>query len=188
MINQKFGEIKSLLVNGNIVDVIEPNADPGVKPIRGVIVVESDMLYFCHNDEIRFRGSVPGVMPTGYKYGWNLGGTGCSDDREFWDICILAPEKEETPCKKDYREATPIPMDVLRDPVIRDPEPTNGDPWAHRSSGLRCSTCMWFCLKKRNIGRCRRHAPTMNGYPVVYITDWCGDHKVDEDKAPEVTA
>jgi hypothetical protein len=32
------------------------------------------------------------------------------------------------------------------------------------------------------IGRCRRHAPTMNGYPVVYITDWCGDHRIDENK------
>ncbi len=33
------------------------------------------------------------------------------------------------------------------------------------------------------VGRCRRHAPTMNGYPAVYMTDWCGDHKLDENKA-----
>lgn len=33
------------------------------------------------------------------------------------------------------------------------------------------------------VGRCRRHAPTMNGYPVVYETDWCGDHKLDETRA-----
>ncbi len=32
------------------------------------------------------------------------------------------------------------------------------------------------------LGRCRRHAPTMNGYPVVFVNDWCGDHKVDENK------
>ena len=32
------------------------------------------------------------------------------------------------------------------------------------------------------VGRCRRHAPTMTGYPVVYETDWCGDHKLDETK------
>ena len=32
------------------------------------------------------------------------------------------------------------------------------------------------------IGRCRRHAPTMNGYPVIYENDWCGDHKLDETK------
>jgi hypothetical protein len=23
----------------------------------------------------------------------------------------------------------------------------------------------------------------MSGYPVVYINDWCGDHKLDEDEA-----
>lgn len=41
---------------------------------------------------------------------------------------------------------------------------------------------MWFVEKKAEIGRCRRHAPTMNGYPVVYRNDWCGDHKFDEEK------
>ncbi len=62
------------------------------------------------------------------------------------------------------------------------------DPWQHRSKNMACATCMWFMLKakpkaSRNtapIGRCRRHAPTMNGYPVVFETDWCGDHKLDE--------
>jgi len=33
------------------------------------------------------------------------------------------------------------------------------------------------------VGRCRKHAPTINGYPVVYMNDWCGDHKLDENKA-----
>jgi hypothetical protein len=63
------------------------------------------------------------------------------------------------------------------------------DPWAHRSKKMRCATCMWFVEKSREgldldytIGRCRRHSPTMNGYPVVYATDWCGDHKLDENK------
>jgi hypothetical protein len=68
------------------------------------------------------------------------------------------------------------------------------DPWIHRSSGMRCQTCIWFVEKSRTIihnpqiapekivGRCRRHAPTMNGYPVVYMTDWCGDHRIDENK------
>lgn len=32
------------------------------------------------------------------------------------------------------------------------------------------------------LGRCRRHAPTMNGYPAVFANDWCGDHKMDESK------
>ena len=63
------------------------------------------------------------------------------------------------------------------------------DPWIHRSEGMRCRTCIWYAPKvlttklgEITIGRCRRHAPTMNGYPVVYQTDWCGDHRIDENK------
>ena len=59
-----------------------------------------------------------------------------------------------------------------------------GDPWAHRSDGMKCRTCMWFVPKAPHpaFGRCRRHAPTMSGYPAVFSTDWCGDHKLDEGK------
>jgi hypothetical protein len=67
------------------------------------------------------------------------------------------------------------------------------DPWKHRSAGMRCQTCMWFVAKapaaraqgisdEKIVGRCRRHAPTMGGYPVVFTTDWCGDHRLDENK------
>ena len=35
---------------------------------------------------------------------------------------------------------------------------------------------------KSSVGRCRRRAPTMNGYPVIFADDWCGDHKLDENK------
>ncbi len=58
------------------------------------------------------------------------------------------------------------------------------DPWIHRSAGMKCQTCMWFVAKegKITLGRCRRHCPTMNGYPVVFPSDWCGDHKLDETK------
>lgn len=66
------------------------------------------------------------------------------------------------------------------------------DPWKHRSEGMKCSTCMWYVPKVKagqevplfyhRLGRCRRHAPTMNGYPVVFTDDWCGDHKLDETK------
>ena len=73
------------------------------------------------------------------------------------------------------------------------------DPWKHRSKNMSCATCMWFVEKMRNeveiaratedgrhlelaLGRCRRHAPTMNGYPAVFKNDWCGDHKLDENK------
>lgn len=59
------------------------------------------------------------------------------------------------------------------------------DPWKHRHENMTCKTCMWFVPKAgnvENIGRCRRHAPTMSGYPVVFTNDWCGDHKLDEMK------
>ena len=74
-----------------------------------------------------------------------------------------------------------------------EPEPMAvPDPWKHRSAGMQCTTCIWFVPKFSNapvqpeghkiVGRCRRHAPTMNGYPVVYMSDWCGDHRIDENK------
>lgn len=73
---------------------------------------------------------------------------------------------------------------------LRKPEPAPADPWVHRSAGMRCRTCIWYVPKstvapsgpREEIGRCRRHAPTMNGYPVVYPSDWCGDHRVDENR------
>lgn len=82
----------------------------------------------------------------------------------------------------------------------------NGDNWQHRSENMRCTTCMWFVEKikplaeirkadvckpgdvceepkpRPKFGRCRRHAPTMSGFPAVFGTDWCGDHKLDENK------
>lgn len=63
---------------------------------------------------------------------------------------------------------------------------TNPDPWIHRSNGMRCRTCMWYVPKAREgpsapvVGRCRRHAPTLGGYPVVMPDDWCGDHKLGD--------
>lgn len=59
------------------------------------------------------------------------------------------------------------------------------DPWQDRCDLMKCKTCMWFVFKKgirKGIGRCRKRAPTLNGYPVVYTDDFCGDHKVDENK------
>lgn len=69
-------------------------------------------------------------------------------------------------------------------------KPPENDPWKNRSQGMRCSTCMWFVAKASasgipKIGRCRRHAPTMSGYPAVFPSDWCGDHKLDENKVAE---
>lgn len=66
----------------------------------------------------------------------------------------------------------------------------NLDPWKHRSKSMSCATCMWFVLKvlangkASVIGRCRKRAPTISGYPAVFVNDWCGDHKLDENKIP----
>ena len=67
------------------------------------------------------------------------------------------------------------------------------DNWRHRSKGMRCGTCMYFVKKEPDedvtavidlpvIGRCRRHSPSMQGWPCMFDGDWCGDHKLDENK------
>ena len=59
------------------------------------------------------------------------------------------------------------------------------DPWKHRSTEMRCSTCMWFIEKAGApvvFGRCRKRSPTMEGFPAVFGSDWCGGHKLDETK------
>ena len=64
------------------------------------------------------------------------------------------------------------------------------DMWQHRSEGMRCGTCMWWVEKYdairepgvQRLGRCRKHAPKLEGWPAVYDMDWCGDHKLDETK------
>ena len=66
------------------------------------------------------------------------------------------------------------------------------DNWIHRADNMGCATCMYFVEKvtaptdeeeaNSCIGRCKRHAPTLGGWPAVFRTDWCGDHKIDENK------
>ena len=67
------------------------------------------------------------------------------------------------------------------------------DNWGNRISGMRCRFCVFFVPKysvcpihandsRGNLGRCRRNAPTMNGWPAVFESDWCGNHKLDENK------
>ena len=64
------------------------------------------------------------------------------------------------------------------------------DTWKHRSIGIRCGTCWAFVPKSTAviqredhiIGRCRRNAPTMKGFPVVFSHDWCLEHKLDEEQ------
>lgn len=67
---------------------------------------------------------------------------------------------------------------------------------------MRCAFCMHFREKLPDkafetregsaipeeflqIGRCRRRAPTMAGFPVVFRTDYCGEHKLDENRVIE---
>lgn len=70
------------------------------------------------------------------------------------------------------------------------------DNWEGRKMHMRCISCIFYVPKKPEVsltgsskgkvkppnivGRCKRHAPTMNGFPVVFESDWCGDHKLDE--------
>ena len=49
------------------------------------------------------------------------------------------------------------------------------DNWEDINNEMVCRTCMYFL----NF-RCRRNAPTMKGWPSVYTTDWCGDHKLSK--------
>ena len=64
------------------------------------------------------------------------------------------------------------------------------DNWKHRGRGMRCETCISFVVKEREdreagdnpLGRCRRYAPTMRGFVPVFSNDWCGEHRLDENK------
>lgn len=92
--------------------------------------------------------------------------------------------------------------DVLRGSIKAEP-PGSGqleaDNWKHRSQAMRCKTCMFYVPKVRPpraaiegcalsglpqpvLGRCRRRSPTLNGWPAMFESDYCGDHKLDEEK------
>lgn len=97
---------------------------------------------------------------------------------------------------------TPTCGETLSERDKRLAQAAKADAWKHRSDGMRCKTCMWFNpkavseerraemgytpsptgAKLFDLGRCRRHAPSMGGYPVVFVNDWCGDHRIDENK------
>ena len=90
----------------------------------------------------------------------------------------------------EVEKSMEIPENMVPGAIIRTGKPLPKDPWIHRSEGMLCKTCMFFVPKELSaprlaspVGRCRRHAPSMSGYPVVFPTDWCGDHKLDENRA-----
>lgn len=88
------------------------------------------------------------------------------------------------------RTAVPFGEGDAAECVEAAPEPLPDDPWIHRSTQMSCRTCMAFVAKatmrlpdeRGVLGRCRKHAPTMGGFPAVFEKDWCMDHKIDEDK------
>lgn len=47
-----------------------------------------------------------------------------------------------------------------------------------------CGTCRFF-IPDNDMGHCRRHAPTMEGYPGVYSSDWCGDYDMGTNPSQE---
>jgi len=58
------------------------------------------------------------------------------------------------------------------------------DNWGDRKKLMVCGRCMFFVPKGKGpvVGRCRKHAPTCEGWPVMFRTDFCGDFKLDEEK------
>jgi len=52
----------------------------------------------------------------------------------------------------------------------------NKDNWTDINIQRVCETCMSYIEF-----RCRKHAPTINGFVPVYPTDWCGDHRLSKD-------
>lgn len=66
--------------------------------------------------------------------------------------------------------------------MLKDNWPTHGDTHT-------CRFCAFYVQKKEGpTGRCRRHAPTMGGFPVVFPSDSCGDHKLDNEPLRVVAA
>lgn len=55
---------------------------------------------------------------------------------------------------------------------------TAKDNWPASKETHCCGTCRSFVRKEEILGRCRRNAPTMSGFPVVFETDWCDEHKL----------
>lgn len=51
----------------------------------------------------------------------------------------------------------------------------NHDNWKNKVQEMQCRTCAFYVQF-----RCRRNAPTIHGFPPVYPTDWCGNHRLDK--------
>ena len=86
--------------------------------------------------------------------------------------------------------------DQALDKLNEEPMPV-ADNWKHRGARMQCRTCMFYVPKQSSpeqqgptdplgreieVGRCRESSPTMKGFPVAHPTDWCGSHRLDENK------
>jgi hypothetical protein len=59
------------------------------------------------------------------------------------------------------------------------------DNWKNRSIEMLCKTCLYYVPKNEIIGRCRFNPPTLKGFIPVYPIDWCGQHRLNEQKLKE---
>ena len=43
-----------------------------------------------------------------------------------------------------------------------------------------CISCIWFEYygEEKTFGVCRKHAPTNDGFPVVFMDSYCGDQRI----------
>ena len=94
------------------------------------------------------------------------------------------------------KEMNYVPGDIelikenLNKSIIIFEKPAPADNWADRSARMKCGTCMTWVEKHpgvdgiipddKRVGRCRRCAPKLEGWPVTFYTDWCGEYKLDE--------
>jgi hypothetical protein len=98
--------------------------------------------------------------------------------RKVW---VLDTETSLRHLKEGTIPLQPIPL-ILKE-IDMNEEKNEKDNWADLSTSV-CGTCMWFVAKFKGKvfpGRCRRHSPKQgDGWPAVYPTDWCGDHKINQ--------
>lgn len=125
----------------------------------------------------------------GKKTGVTTNATGAEIYELFdeWPFPFCEPSRHAKECS---RQQKPVKVDRKVEMMSEEEARQAGrdkpdDPWAHRSERMKCRTCMWYITKNAaesmtDLGRCRKRSPTMDGYPVVFPDDWCGDHKVDE--------
>ena len=131
----------------------------------------------------------------------------CRDTRLLPDITSASGQKKCHYCATEFRSLETPPASKLESMLIPtkcNPQgyanhecpactpPVPKDPWQHRARYMRCYSCMAFVAKgdgpsqsdptKKQLGRCRRHAPRLDGFPTMFSTDWCLDHKLDETK------